>query len=620
MAQAPARRPQTQQSGSVPVAGMEGSVFQIREFRGLNTKSDRTGIDNEEFSWLENLFPIAPATLRSLPSNGTTLLTAVAKTIVYFLPFNIGATQLIAVFYSDGTADQVDMNGVKTIISSAANTFYNGGDLPDAVQWAASGLVIVTTAQTNGYFAWDLAGGGTLYKPFGSTGSGAPNTVTNAPSWLSGLATPLTFTGNTHSNTTVDTLVPNTTGVVGGMQITGTDIPAGTTVVTFTATTITLSQAATGTHAGTFTVQWAMPTGIQGTGVEIFQSRTWVDNNQTKFFSAPANGANFAGAQGGGAITATDNFLRVKFILSKQASSFLYSFGDSSINVISNVQSTGSPIVTTFNNQNVDPQVGSPWPGTIHAFGRGLVFANPAGVFALYGGAAEKVSGALDGIFATADFTFTPTGGVAIVYGVKVYTLLMKATDYLGNVRVMMFVWDGQKWFVASQDNALTYIESQEINSVLTLWGTDGTNLFRCFNTASATLTKILQTKLFEGQTYIIIKQLLRVFALGQSKTNNPYLLTGTIDMISDTGAFASAISLNSLSSGILWLNNLNQTVIWVNNLTQVVTFGGQALQLTGQNASGSAALMGLTLTSSSQDFVINAVTMLYRSQAPIGG
>lgn len=612
--------PATQQAPAVPVAGMEGSIFQIREFKGLNTKSDRTGIDENEFSWLENYFPVAPSTLRALPSNGATLLTAVGKAVVYFLPFNIGATQLIAVFYSDGTADQVDMTGVKTVISSAPGTFYNGVSLPSAVQWAASGLVIVTTAQANGYFAWDLASGGTLYAPFGATGSGAPNTTTAAPSWLSGLLSPFSFTGNTHSNTTVDTLVPNTTGVVAGMLITGTNIPANTTILSLTATTFTISNAATGTSAGTFTVQWAMPNGIQGTSVEIFQSRTWVDNNQTKFFSAPANGANFAGAQGGGAITASDNFLRVRFVLSKQASSFLYSFGDSSINVISNVQSTGSPIVTTFNNQNVDPQVGTPWQGTCHAFGRGLVFANPAGVYALYGGAAEKVSGALDGIFATADFSFTPTGGVALIFGIKVYALLMKATDYLGTSRVMLFVWDGQKWFVASQDNALTYIESQEINSTLTLWGTDGTKLFRCFTTASATLKKTFQTKYFEQSSYIVIKQLMRLFALGQSNLSGGFSLSGTIDIINDQATLNVPISIASPAQAIIWLNNSAGVITWKNNSGQTITFVTVGLRLLGQDAAVSGELIGLTLTATSADYTLNAVTGLMRSQAPFGG
>src|SRR5262249_32932488 len=151
--------------------------------------------------------------------------------------------------------------------------------------------------------------------------------------------------------------------------------------------------------------------------------------------------------------------------VSKQSNGFLYSFGDSSINVISNVQTGGSPVTTTLNNQNVDPQVGTIWPGTVHAFGRGIMFANPSGVYALYGGAAEKVSDKLDGLFADANFTTTiPSAGVATIFGVRTFIYNMFTTDYLGVNRNIMCLWDGKKWFLASQALNTVYIDTQEIN------------------------------------------------------------------------------------------------------------------------------------------------------------
>jgi hypothetical protein len=605
-------RPAPQQGGgnAIPVAGDEGLLFQIQNYKGLNTKADRSGIDDDEFSWLENFFPLAKATLRTLPSNANALYTEATRTINCFFPFNIGSVQYIIVFYTNGTADVVKVAGGVVVVTGAANTFFNGGDLPFARQWAASGILIVTTASANGYYAWDDAGGGTLYAP------GTP-----APNWLTG-TTPLTPTGTPANGNNVITAVSSTTGIVAGMLINGPNIPTNSIVQSTTVNTITMNNNATGSPGSVgLTVQWGMPTGIKGTAVEVFQSRAWVDNGATKFFSAPANGANFAGAQGGGAITATDSFLRIKFTISLQASSFLYSFGDSSINVISNVQSTGSPIVTTFNNQNVDPQVGTPWLGTVQAFGRGIVFANPAGVYALYGGAAEKVSDALDDVFANADFvSFTPTAGVATVYGVKVYCLLLRATDFAGTVRNMLFIWDGKKWFVGSQVNNLTYGDSQEINSVLSLWGTDGKVLFKCFQTPSTSLNKIIQTKLFEGTTYLIVKQLLRFFTLGKSKTSTPYALTGTVDIITDHGTATIPIAVTGQSAAIVWLNNTAGVVNWLNNLGQLVIFVTTSFQLQGQDAAASANLIGVTLQSTSADFILNAASLGYRRQAPTGG
>jgi hypothetical protein len=63
-----------------------------------------------------------------------------------------------------------------------------------------------------------------------------------------------------------------------------------------------------------------------------------------------------------------------------------------------------------------------------------------------------------------------------------------------------MFTGEGksERWFSSLQDVALTFVGGQEINSVYTAWGTDGTHLYPLFNTASVGFTKLAQTKLWE--------------------------------------------------------------------------------------------------------------------------
>jgi hypothetical protein len=56
-------------------------------------------------------------------------------------------------------------------------------------------------------------------------------------------------TGDTHSNTTLDNIA-NTTGIVIGMKVIGSGIPANTTVANLVGSTVTLSQAATATAVG----------------------------------------------------------------------------------------------------------------------------------------------------------------------------------------------------------------------------------------------------------------------------------------------------------------------------------------------------------------------------------
>jgi hypothetical protein len=538
-------RPPKQQgdmgASKIPFAGQEGLFFQLREFGGINTRSDRTDIGDEEFSWLENFIPAADGDLSALYSNAAPIKTVAVKTIVYFKMFNIGATQFAALFYSDGTADQVSMAGATVVISAVAGKFYNGGDLPFVAQWASSGIIIVTTASANGYFAWD----GALHSPGDAT----------SPAWLNG---------------------------------------------------------------GTPT---AMPNGIQGTYVETYQSRVWVDNGATGFLSAPANGASFSGATGGGAFPSTDSFLRIKYTALRQSSGFLYLFGDSSINVISNVQTSGSPIATTFNNQNVDAQVGTPWPDSVEAFSKGLTFGNPVGIHVLYGGSTERVSEQLDGIFRTANFAApVPSSAVATIFGINCYCTLVRMTDLFGNVRNIMCCWTGKKWFLASQDKDLTFIGTQEINSQLFAWGTDGASLFQLFQVPSTTLKKIIQTKLWGGDGYLIIKQALRAYSLGTDRSGNGYSFTGTIDMLTEQGTATAPITLGAPPQQVTWINNLGQPVQFINNAAQPVTFTRQGLSLLGQGAAASAPLLGFTLQSTSSDFDLSALTLLYRRLGPVGG
>lgn len=259
-----------------------------------------------------------------------------------------------------------------------------------------------------------------------------------------------------------------------------------------------------------------MPFGVQGTCLETYQDSIWVGNGTNITFTAPGTTANFATSAGGGAFSSTDNFLRQQIVALRQSNGFLYYFADSSINVISNVQTTvsGAISTTTFNNSNVDPQIGCSWRDTVVAFGRALVFANPNGVYALYGGAAQKVSQALDGLFNQSAFVNpTPSAAVATIFNIPVYLFNFHTFNpILNTFQTMMAAWDGQKWFTLSGLNTQEFIATQEMGSLLTAWGTDFTNIFPLFQLPSTSLSKTLQTKLRSSPTHLNTKQFNAVY------------------------------------------------------------------------------------------------------------
>ena len=378
----------------------------------------------------------------------------------------------------------------------------------------------------------------------------------------------------------------------------------------------------------------AMPSGVAGTAVETFLSRVWVTNAQNLIFGAPGNGASFSGTLGGGTTPSVDSFLRRERTQVRQANGFLYVFGDSSVNVISNVNSSGSPVITTFNNQNVDPQSGTPWHNSVQAFGRGLIFGNSAGVYAIYGGAAEKVSDNLDGIFEAAGVTLLsdsvvhqPSGAVMTINDIKTYMILLPIKNlFTGVIRRALAVWDGKKWFLGSQDNSMTFIATQEINSILSAWGTDGTDIFPLFTTPSETLVKIWQSKLWAGDSgFQTIKQAMRIYTMAQDNSGAGYEFTGTIDAVGESiGLTTQAITIDSVNFVITWINNLSQHVQFQNNAMQDVFWIGVGSGITLNGIGGApltsrGGVMGWTLQSVSTDFTVLAHSLLYQKQSPLG-
>ena len=373
-----------------------------------------------------------------------------------------------------------------------------------------------------------------------------------------------------------------------------------------------------------------MPTGITGTCLTTYASKVWYGDGAIFASSAPDNGADFTANDGATTTPSSDAFLRVQFTHLDQVNGFLYLFADSSINVISNVQSSGSPVITTFNNQNVDPQVGTPWHNCVEPYGNGLIFANSTGVYALKGGTAEKISDDLDGIFEAAQQTLTtdssiaqPSSATMVINNIKCYMLLVPVQGPLDtSPRNALVMWDGKKWFIGSQTSSLTFIGTQEINSIIQAWGTNGTNIFPLFSTASTSLTKLWQTKLWSGEGFQITKQAMRLYTMADDNSTQGFSFTGTIDAILENeGQYSESFTATSNTFLVTWVNNSSQAIQWRNSTPANVywTSTGASLIGTGININSRGNYMGLTVHSTSPNFTLITQSLLYQEQSPLG-
>lgn len=416
--------------------------------------------------------------------------------------------------------------------------------------------------------------------------TGTPTGTNYSPS------TTITASGG-GSPVTQATLTPVITSGV----ITGVTIISGGKYGTNTPPTLTVADVAT-TATATISI---MPIGMGGTCVEVFQSRVWVGNGAVVSFTAPNSPTDFTTTNGGGAFTSTDGFLRREVTVLRQSNGFLYVFADSSINVISNVQTSGSPLLTTFNNQNVTPQVGTPWHNSVVGVEDFLVFANIQGVYKLGGSNVTKVSDPLDGIFIAANATLVadtppnqPTGALSQINDKTVYILVVPVQGPLdGSPRTGMVMWDGKKWWVGSQVTTFTQVATQEINSTLQAWGNSGTTLNKMFTTKSGSLTKTWQTKLWAGEGPHIGKQIMRLFTMAVDKSTGGYTFTGTFDYRLEGTAV--------------------QTQAFTITQTNLTGSGSTASNVRGN-------YVGMTLHTTKDDFILLSQQLLYQEQSPLGG
>ena len=363
-----------------------------------------------------------------------------------------------------------------------------------------------------------------------------------------------------------------------------------------------------------------MPFGVSGSCLETFNSRVWIANPAPPLFGTLPPGGNFSFSaadsfvdfstvDGGGEFTNSDRFLLTSYEGLRQSNGYLYVFGDGSVSVISNVQTTGSPATTTFTYQNVEPQAGLTWRDSMQDFGRAVTFGNETGRYGLYGGNVAKTSGKLDRLFLNALFppaggAVAPSGATATLFDVKHDLMLMTIIDPdTGLARNVMATWNEKTWTITSQTVNLLYIGPQKVRSVFTAWGTDGTKLYPLFQQPSATLVKRLDTKVYGVDSLFLIKDLYSLHVTAQDLSAGQTGVAASVTF-NTSGPAQQAPNFNSAPSGgyasvpIGTLNFAAPSPAW-----SVWTSGTKGLPFN---------LVGMRLQSTSPDFVLGFVALGY--------
>jgi hypothetical protein len=288
-----------------------------------------------------------------------------------------------------------------------------------------------------------------------------------------------------------------------------------------------------------------MPFGIVGNAIETYVGRVWIDDGNRIFFTAPQSLVDFG--NGGGVFQSQDSFLRNRYRRLKQGNGFLYLLGDSSVNYISGVQtgpisSTDVTPITTFSNLNLDPQIGTSWFSSVTVFSRQILFGNASGVFSIAGGAIQKISAIIDKIFYEPPpdipgtlLGYLPSAAVTRLFSTDTLVFLTAVFNPFTQTQQPIFLmWNGKRWWTADQNAGILLVNNYEKESDNQAYGTDGHRLYKLLINQSATLTRIVQSKLWLRPSILIQKRAWGIFALFECYDDT--VLNFTID--TETGSF----------------------------------------------------------------------------------
>ena len=134
----------------------------VKAFKGLNTKANRTAIDENEFSWIENAQPIGSGNIKITPNSvavedNSNVAVSFSNEVVYLTSCNLGVSDYVVGFLADGSAQYFNISNNTTGNVAPSGTFSIVGVSElypiNTTQWYNDRMLILDPDK--GYFTWD---------------------------------------------------------------------------------------------------------------------------------------------------------------------------------------------------------------------------------------------------------------------------------------------------------------------------------------------------------------------------------------------------------------------------------------------------------------------------------
>ena len=169
-----------------------------------------------------------------------------------------------------------------------------------------------------------------------------------------------------------------------------------------------------------------------------------------------------------------------------------------------------------------------------------------------------------------------------------------------------------KKWFFTSQGDSLTLIAGAFNVGTPSIYGTDGTHVYKLYSDTASNIKSMIQTALWPMSKPTGIKSVLKAGI--EVSSRNVVTLNVTVDSESNTQP-VTFTGQNNLT----WINNAGAVVTWQNNALQTVVWIGSGLQFMASNVEQYGRYYGFTSKSTTPAFTYIGIMSQFEDTADWG-